>query len=67
MKCQHNLDEYFYKSYGQGLSKPKLGRILGKLAVTNIRKQRSRGWDNSGYEFEKVIPRIRNLLDPNAD
>ncbi len=58
------LDGYYRETYQQSLSKPKLGRVLCRMAIERIKANQLRGKDEDrdGYEFEKAIEKIRPLL-----
>ena len=58
-KVSKVLADYYYHTYGESLSKPRLGRLLSEIALSRIK---TRGTDETEYEFEVAIRKVGELL-----
>ncbi len=61
-KISKVLEHYFYETYQYGPSKPQLNKILGAEALGKISAQQPRGRNNTKYEFEDAIEKLRTFL-----
>ena len=64
IKISKVLGTCYQEAYGDGMSKPRLGRNLGAIALARIKADEPRGRRETTYEFEDAIAKIRGALDP---